>query len=182
MNGTLGLKVYNRLKKIRDRMDKVIEHLIVGLLVLLVATITFQVLYRFVIVKFVAFSFPFTEEIAIYSMVWGTYLAMGVCLKEGMHSSVNILADRFTGLKKYILYFVLRILMLFFIFFVIYNGANLAFNSFIFKTPTLQIPMAFIYLAPVVGMALMLFQIIVEFMGLVFNNEDPFAIKIEGGA
>jgi TRAP-type C4-dicarboxylate transport system permease small subunit len=183
MGGIFGLKAYNRLKRIRNGMDKVIEHLIVFLLALLVATVAFQVIYRFIIVKFFSFSFPFTEEMAIYSMVWVTYLAIGICLKEGMHATVTIISDRLSNIHlKYILYFGLRILMTFFILFVIYNGANLAFGSFTFKTSTLGIPMTFIYLAPVVGSILMMFQIIVEFFGVIFNNEDPFADKTKGGA
>lgn len=178
-----GLKAYHQLKKIRDRMDNVIEHMIAIMLMLLLATVSFQVIYRFVIVKFVSFSFPFTEELAIYLMVWVTYLAIGICLKEGMHATVTILSDRIANDRiKYLLYFVLRTLMVFFVLFVIYIGTDLALASFIFKTPTLRIPMAFIYLAPVVGSALMLYQMIVEFLGVILNKEDPFANKSEGGA
>ena len=52
MGSTSVVEVYNRLKKIRDGIDKVLEHIVVIMMAFLVATVAFQVFYRFVIVKF----------------------------------------------------------------------------------------------------------------------------------
>ncbi|MDR1519077.1 MAG: hypothetical protein LBU23_02905, partial [Planctomycetota bacterium] len=58
--------------------------LIAGVLIALcAAALLFQVLYRFVIVKFFTFSFPFTEEFARYALIWSAYLCLGMGLREG---------------------------------------------------------------------------------------------------
>jgi TRAP-type C4-dicarboxylate transport system permease small subunit len=180
MNAFL-LQLYQCLKKIRDGLDKVLEPTVVWMMVLLVATITFQVLYRFVIVKIFSFSFPFTEEAAIFLMIWSTYLTIAICLKEGMHASVNIIPDRLPDKYKRILYFIVRFLMVAFILFVIDQGTALVSRSFIFTSPTLRLPMAYIYLAPVVGGGLMLFQILVELLEVAVNKTAPFITTNNGG-
>jgi TRAP-type C4-dicarboxylate transport system permease small subunit len=181
MNTTLLFKLYQCLKKVRDGIDKVIEPIAVALMALLVATISFQVLYRFIIVKIFSFSFPFTEEVAIFLMIWSTYLTIAICLKEGMHAAVNILPDRLPYKYKRIIYFILRFLMTVFILFVIIQGIDLASRSFIFKSPTLRLPMTYIYLAPVIGGGLMLFQIFVELLEVVVTKIDPFTTTDNGG-
>jgi len=167
---------YEKLKHVRDVIDAALEPIIVVMLALLLAAVSFQVLYRFIIVKLFSFSFPFSEELAIWLLVWITYLSIGICLKEGMHAVVDILIKKLKPRNQAFLYIVLRLFMTAFLLLVVVVGTDLAVSSYNFKSPTMQLPMTFLYLAPVVGSCLMLFQILVEFLGVCFHDQEFFGV------
>ena len=169
--------VYRTSKSIRDVLDWIIERLLVVFMIVLVFSVVLQVLYRFVIVKYVAFSLPFTEELARYLLVWITYLALGVCLKEGLHASFTVLSDTMAPRAGRILHFGIRALMLVFIGVVLQYGIPLALSSTQFTSPTLEVPLALMYAAPCVGLLLIGYQVLVECLGMVTDNEGSFHRK-----
>ncbi len=172
---TQSLKIlYKRVSKINDTIDRLLEPIIVAMMTLLLLTVSFQVLYRFVIVKFYSLPLPFSEELALWLLIWVTYLAIGICLKEGMHAAVDIVAQKLNKKIQVGFYFFLRFLMLILIVTVIIVGIDLALGALRFKSPTLRIPMTFLYLAPVVGSVLMLFQMFVEAVGVLSREVVPF--------
>lgn len=77
-------KLYLNLKKISDCLQRVLETIAAFLIIVCSLALLFQVFYRFIIIKYVSFSFPFTEEIAKYALIWSVYLMIGICLKEGL--------------------------------------------------------------------------------------------------
>ena len=104
MESSRGANLYQKTKRFSQRLDSVIEKIVVAMMALLVLAIVFQVLYRFVIVQFVSFSFPFTEEFARYMLMWITYLSLGICFKEGMHACVTFLHSALPKKGKMVLY------------------------------------------------------------------------------
>jgi len=152
----------------------------VAMLAVLVLTIVFQVLYRFVIVKFVSFSIPFTEELARYLLMWITYLILGVCFKEGMHASVSFLSTALPKRGKLALYFFIRAAMLVFLGIVLARGIRITGRSWHYMTPTLEWPMAVLYMAVVVGAVLMILQVLLELYGVLTGREEPFATEKKG--
>ncbi|NLI22982.1 MAG: TRAP transporter small permease [Clostridiales bacterium] len=174
--------MYRKMRKIQDRVDGVLEKLAVAMLALLVLTIVFQVLYRFVIVRFVAFSFPFTEELARYLMMWFTYLILGVCFKEGMHASVTIVSAALPKRGKLILYGFIRAGMLAFLGVALVMGVRITGRSWLYTTPTLQLPMAVLYAAVVVGAVLMALQILLEMYAVFTGLEEPFTTENRGNS
>ena len=182
MKQSKGVVLYRKLKRAGDRLDRILERLAVIMLALLVATIAFQVLYRFVIVKIVAFSFPFTEEFARYLLMWITYVVLGVCFKDGMHSGVSFLSSALPRKGKLVLFTLIRTAMLGFMGVVLVKGLQITSKSWNYTTPTLELPMAVLYLAVVVGAVLMLLQIILEMLGVFTGEIEPFATENKGEA
>lgn len=177
MNFTKAL--YRKLKSLGDKFDNFLK-IVVGVQIGLAAlTILFQVFYRFIIVKFVSFSFPFTEEFSRYMIIWSAYLAIGICLKEGLHASVGIVPNILNDKGKKILYLFQRLLMIGFLIVVLYYSKGLLETTAMFKTPTMRWPGYVIYSSVPVGCFLMLMQILIEMLGVAVNEKKPFAHHIE---
>lgn len=180
MEPSRGALLYQKLKRIGDRLDSVLEKIVAVLMALLVLAIVFQVLYRFVIVKFVSFSFPFTEEFARYMLMWITYLILGVCFKDGMHACVAFLSAALPKKGKMALYIIIRTAMLGFLGVVFTMGLRITSRAWHYTTPTLEWPMAVLYLAVVVGSVLMALQILLEMLGVFSGQAEPFATEKKG--
>jgi C4-dicarboxylate transporter DctQ subunit len=166
--------IYRAMDSLSSLVNKFLGWL-AGLLIALCAlALLFQVFYRFVIIKFFSFSFPFTEEFARYALIWASYLCLGVCLKEGSQASINFLYDRLGGMPKLILYLVTRIFMIIFLAVAIYYGTIIVDNNSIFKSATLGIPGTYLFSAPVVGCILMGYETITEIIGVLSGELKPF--------
>ncbi len=166
--------IYRAMDSLSSCVNKLLGW-IAGLLIALCAVaLLFQVLYRFVIVKFFSFSFPFTEEFARYALIWSSYLCLGICLKEGSQASVNFLYDRLKGRPKTVLYLVTRAFMLVFLAVAVYYGMIIVDNNAIFKSATLRIPGTYLFSAPVFGCVLMAYETITEILGVLSGELQPF--------
>lgn len=167
-----------RLYAAMDRLSSAVAKLlqaIAGLLIALcTAALLFQVLYRFVIVKFVSFSFPFTEEFARFALIWSAYLCLGICLKEGSQASVNFVYDRLGQKPKLWLYSLTRLLMSVFLIVALVYGVIVTKNNMIFKSATLRVPGLYLYSAPVLGCLLMTYEMITEWLGVLCGKLKPF--------
>ena len=165
------------MNKLSGILNKVFEMMAAVLIVLCTAALIFQVLYRFIIVKFFSFSFPFTEEFARYALIWAAYLSIGACLKEGSHAVVNIVFDKLRGKGKMALYCLTRVIMVVFLFVAIWYGVQVVQNNAIFKSTTLRIPGIFLYSAPVFGCIWMLYEAVVEWLGVICGELVPFTVR-----
>ncbi len=174
--------LYFALDRLSRKISKALEWLAALLIALCTAALLFQVLYRFIIIKFVSFSFPFTEEFARYALIWSAYLCIGICLKEGSHAAVNLIFDRLSGKGRQALYHLTRILMLVFLFVAIRYGVEVARNNIIFKSSTLRIPGVYLYSAPVAGCLLMLYETLTEWVGVACGELQPFDAGSKRGA
>lgn len=171
--------VYRSIRKITDKGHRILEVLSGGFLGLSAVVILFQVFYRFVIVQFVSFSFPFTEEFARYLIIWSTYLILGVCLKEGMHATVDVLAKKLTNRGKIINYAVIRLVMVFFLITVLIVSKDLILMMARFKTPTLRWPSHRFYLSVVFGCISMLWETLLEVFGVLVGEVEPLLSIME---
>lgn len=78
--------------------DRIISRIICILFLAMVICIFCGVINRTVIKA----SIPWTEEIARYSMIWMTFLSIGMGLKKGAHIGVEILVSKLAPLKRHI--------------------------------------------------------------------------------
>ena len=156
-------------------VNRLLEAIAGVLIALCTAALLFQVLYRFVIVKFFSFSFPFTEEFARYALIWASYLCIGMCLKEWSQSSVNFLCDRLHGGPRLAVYCLTRAFVLIFLVVALYYGIVIVGNNRFFKSTTLRIPGFYLFCAPVAGCALMMYETITELLGVLCGEMQPFA-------
>ena len=170
--------IYFFLCKVSDILQKPLEFLIAFFMYAGVLAIVFQVLYRYVLVRIFTFSFPYTEEFSRYALIWMTFLGAGIVLKEGTLISLSLLYDRLRGISKYALYYVTRVLMLFFMFAVIRYGIDFLPFAQMFRSPVLGISGVFLYMMPVVGCILMSYETIVDVFGVISGEQEPFTRRM----
>jgi TRAP-type C4-dicarboxylate transport system permease small subunit len=167
-------KVYLFFNKLSEFFQKPLEFMIAVFLYTGVLAVIFQVLYRYILVKFFHFSFPYTEEYSRYTIIWITYLGAGIVLKEGNLVSLNLLYDRLDGIPKYVMYFITRAMMVVFMYIIIRYGFGYFPQARMFKSPVIRISGVFLYMMPVLGCILMLYETIVEIFGVICGELKPF--------
>lgn len=170
---------YKSLNQLSKRMARGLEGLSALLIFICFLTLLFQVLYRFVIVKFFSFSFPFTEEFARYLLVWTVYLIAGVNLRDGSMVSVNFIYDRLGIKGKMVLYYFTRAMVILFLSVTFFYALQVVHQNFGYRSSTLRIPGWFLFLAPVAGVILMSFETIVEVCGVLSGDIEPFGKRME---
>lgn len=174
MNLNTIRKIYGTLNKISGVAQKILEAVVAFLILTCALDLFFQVIYRFIIIKFFSFSFPFTEEYARYALIWVTYLCAGMCLKNGSMASVNFIYDRLKLPARRILYYFTRVLFIIFLIVGIRFGFQHILNSQIYKSPVMRVPGVYLYSAPFVGCILMIYEMITEVLGVICGEIEPF--------
>lgn len=167
-------RTYQTLNAVSGGVQKVLEGVAAFLIATCALDLLFQVFYRFVIIKFVSFSFPFTEEYARYALIWSTYLCAGICLKNGSMASVNILYDRLKPVPKLVLYYATRLVFAVFLAVGLIYGWQAMVHSRIYLSPVMRVPGIFLYSAPFVGCVLMTFETVTELLGVITGELQPF--------
>ncbi len=175
----LWYRIYGRLDRLSKVASKGLECATALFVLASFLTLLFQVLYRFVIVKFFAFSFPFTEEFARYLLIWTVYLLIGVNLREGSMVAISFVYDRTRGRAKTALYFLTRLLMLAFLVIAFIFAVRVVRQNLGFRSSTLRAPGIALFLAPAIGLALIGFETLVEIIGVAGGAIDPFASRGE---
>lgn len=167
-------KLYSVMDSFSHCVRKFLEFFCALLLFLCFLTLLFQVFYRMIIVKFVAFSFPFTEEFARYVLIWITYLISGVNIYEGSMVAINFIYDRAGLSARYILFFVTRCLSLIFVGVVLFYSLIIIGQNLNYHSSTLQAPGWLLFSAPTVGMLLIGYEVITETIGVLSGKLFPF--------
>jgi len=167
-------KLYYGLNKISNAICKVLSILIVGVVVMNAGSVLLQVLNRYIIVKISNLSFPWTEELARYSMIWLCYLALPIVYREGSMAQLDLIFDRLGKKGKMALYILTRILCLVFIAVAVYFGIHIVQTRIMFKSSILRAPGYTLYSAPIFGCVLMAYEIITEMIGVFSGVLEPF--------
>jgi TRAP-type C4-dicarboxylate transport system permease small subunit len=126
------------------------------LMFLMVAVITAQVISRYV------FGSPFTwsEELGRYTFVWMSFLGMAVGMKYGSHIALDILEKKLTGVSQKSLVLFNNLLLTVFGVLLTYSGYMLVQVGSRQTSPSLGIPMQFVYMViPISGVILLYFVI-----------------------
>lgn len=137
---------------------KLEEYLLVATIIVLVALVSLQVFFRFV----VNFSFGWSEELARYLLIWVAWISASYAVQHNAHIRVEILKDRFSGVVKKSIEVLVLVISLGFSIFLAVEGTK--FISLIKITsqgsPSLGIPMWIVYLAVPIGGTLMAIRFI----------------------
>lgn len=141
-----------------------LEHVIVKLLyyvcallmLVMVSVVTAQVVSRYVFGN----PFTWTEELARYVFVWMSMLGTAVGVKYGAHIALDLLEKKLRGLARQILIAVNQLLILAFGGFLAYSGFKLIQIGARQTSPTLSLPMEWVYVViPVSGLLIIFFVI-----------------------
>lgn len=123
-----------------------------------------------------ASNFAWIEEAVRFMNVFLVFIALGLALEQGRHVGIDTLRDKLPdGIRKTILRMIDAIGFLFSIY-LAWLGTILV--DFVLSTgqrsPTLNIPIGWVYLAPVIGFGLLALRFGLSFVGLIdrFNQQN----------
>lgn len=126
---------------------------------LLVIDVVWQVFSRYILNA----PSTFTDELARFLLIWVSLLGAAYYSGQNMHIAINVLPDRLSPSNRVRLQIFIRILIILFVLCVlVIGGGTLVYYTFTFLqiTPSLQIPMALVYLiGPISGLLIIYYKI-----------------------
>ena len=167
-------KLYFTLNKVSNVICKILSGLIVAVVIINAGSVLLQILNRYVIVKVSDLSFPWTEELSRYSMIWLCYLALPIVYREGSMAQLDLIFDRLGRKGTMALYILTRILCLIFIVIAVYFGIHVVRTRIMFTSSMLHAPGYMLYSAPIFGCILMAYEIVTEMIGVFSGILEPF--------
>lgn len=143
----------------RDKVDAALRVVLVSLMALLVVDVVWQVFSRYVL----GAPSTFTDELARFLLIWVSLLGAAYASGRNMHIGIDILPSRLAPTSRLTLDIFIDLLVVVFVFAVLVFGAGmLVYTTYTYRqlTPTLQIPMAFVYLVgPISGLIIIYYKL-----------------------
>lgn len=173
--------LYKRLDRLEDRIHKCFEVCGVILLAAAFLSIFVQVLYRFVISKFLILPLSFTEELSRFCLFWLIYLELPITVKQGLESANTFFINKCQGAPKLCLYIIVQCICLFvaavaFKYSFVVLGTNRTYRS-----PAMGLPGFMMYLPVTIGMTFIFFRYLIDVLGIVTKEKEPFENVGHGG-
>ena len=127
-------------------------------------------------------SMPWTEELALYSMVYMVLLGTELGLRDGTQVSVTALTSKLEGKRSgKILEIIARAIVIYFVFMMFTNGNALVAKQI--KTaqtsPVMNIPMYILYLSLSISFGLMMVTQTLMLIGRIFNLPMESITKVD---
>lgn len=154
--------------KICRPLEKVFTAVIGLLLLWATLLLCFNVITRYIF----GFSLSWAEEMTTYSIIWITFLGCGICVRRGLHVSVDAFVQMLPGNGKWL-------------FKILANLVCLAFSAILLAvgwmltskvgasgqlSPAMMIPVKFVYAALPVGAGFMILEYLDVIVNLVVNR------------
>ncbi|QQK76521.1 TRAP transporter small permease [Salicibibacter cibarius] len=131
------------------------EYLLIILSCFTVIVIFSQVVMRYVL----GASLPWSEEIARYAFIWMIYIGVSYGVKKHRHLGVDAFSMLFEKQGKVIIGVTANVCFLIFAVVITYYGLDIVVRI-TRESAALQIPMEWVYAAPVTGMVLTIIRLI----------------------
>ena len=151
------------IRAVKGVLDKILETIVMLCVGLLVLDVLWQVFTR----KILGNPSKWTEELAVFLLIWVALLGSAVALGRGSHLGIDYFASKlnpkFRNLTETISFFTI---VLFSVYVMLYGGMDLVKSTFELGqvSPVFGLKMGYVYLAvPVSG----LFMLIYSLIGLV---------------
>lgn len=143
----------------RKLVDKVTRTTLIFLMSVLVINVVWQVFSRYILNA----PSTFTDELARFLLIWVSLLGVAYLSGQNAHISIDLLKNKLKPPSRFKLQLVIHSIIILFAFFVlVIGGGNLVYITFTYTqlTPTLQIPMAYIYLiGPLCGLLVIYYKL-----------------------
>jgi len=107
-------------------------------------------------------SLPWYEEAGKYMMVWMTFMACPIALKQGGHAGVQIIHDMMPGRLKQLNWLIILTIAGIVIWMILWQGAELAWFARNQTPSSFDMPFIFVYMCMPLG-ALVMFIVLIEF-------------------
>ena len=146
------------MKKLKLKIDKIIEYLLVGLLTLMVFNVSWQVFSRFIIGD----PSSWTEELTRYLLIWLGMIGAGYVTGQKMHLAIDYFANKAVEpARTYIEIFIHVAVLLFALAVMVIGGSNLVGVTLYLQqiSASLQIQLGYVYLAlPISGVLIIFYS------------------------
>ena len=147
------------MKVLYDRLNRLIEGLLIVIFGLLVLDVLWQVFARYVLNQ----SYSFTEEFARFALIWLAVVGAAYLNGRRVHLSMDFLLNKLSPEKRSKRLQVIEALMLLFALVVMVGGGgNLVFTTLDLgqTSPAMRISLGYVYaIVPVSGLLIVFFSI-----------------------
>jgi len=164
------MTVFRSIKKVLDRS---LELLVIVVVAVLVVDVLWQVFTRFVLKN----PSTWTEELAVFMLIWVSLLGAAVALNRGSHLGIDYFVGKLSPKKRlYTEIFAFLCILIFSLTVMVFGGIDLVGSTLKLEqiSPALGIKVGYVYLAvPISGLFLVLYSAIGMFERLIqsFKNE-----------
>lgn len=143
------------------KVNKIMDGVSVLCMVLILLLVIAQVAMRYI------FNSPLTwsEELAVFVMIWLTFIGSLICMRDKEHIEVTILVDHLPRTLQRIVVAFSRLASVFFLLVVAYYGSDLVMENMTVTSPANKISMGLVYtIIPLssIGMAFYLVKAIAK--------------------
>ena len=160
--------------KVKKALDKTLEILVMVVVAVLVVDVLWQVFTRYVLNN----PSSWTEELAIFLLIWVALLGAAVALNRGAHLGIDYFVGKLD--KKTRIYteiFVFFCVACFSFFVMILSGIDLV-RTLVQTSPALGIRMGYVYLAvPISGAFMLLYSVLAFAERLILCLKHPEKIE-----
>ncbi|HZW68347.1 MAG TPA: TRAP transporter small permease [Pseudogracilibacillus sp.] len=134
-------------------MNLILKHVLNLVFAVLTTAVFTQVIFRFVLKKPLAW----TEELAIYCLVWLTFLGAAYALSQRAHIGVDFFIQLFPLAVRKVIYTVATFISLVFYLIMVSYGYRLMIQGFAQTSSVFKIPMGAVYsVIPISGIILII--------------------------
>lgn len=145
-------------------MKKVVDNLTRGTMALLMGALVLCVVWQVVSRYILNVPSTFTDELARFLLIWVSLLGAAYLSGQNAHVSIDLFSQRLSPLGQRNLAILINVLIIVFVFSVlVFGGGRLVYTTFTYMqlTPSLQIPMAFVYMiGPICGLLVTFYKLI----------------------
>jgi TRAP-type C4-dicarboxylate transport system permease small subunit len=153
----------------RQKIDKVLEHILVALMAINTLDVLWGVFTRYVMGAQASWS----EELARFLLIWIGILGAAWASGKNMHLAIDLFPSSLDPVRRRKLYKYIDVLIIIFAFFVmVIGGARLVYVTFILGqvSAALQLPLAWVYIVlPISGLLVIYYKA----DDLLNNNPQP---------
>ena len=144
---------------LRQRIDKIIEIVLVAIMSILVIDVLWQVFSRYVL----AAPSSFTDELAGFLLIWVGLLGAAYVAGKNEHLAIDLMLQKLKGVKRRRLQnFINAIVGVFALFVMVIGGSWLVYTRFYLgvKSAALALPLGYVYLILPVSGILIIYYVI----------------------
>jgi TRAP-type C4-dicarboxylate transport system permease small subunit len=141
------------------KFNKYLEYFLATLMALMLISVCWQVLTRYVL----ATPSSFTDELARYLLIWIGTLGAAYTSGKRLHLAIDLLPSSLEGRSKYRLSILINLLIILFAFTtMVIGGSRLVYITYTLgqTSAAMQIPLAYVYtIIPISGAMIVFFKI-----------------------
>jgi C4-dicarboxylate transporter DctQ subunit len=143
------------------------ERVIALILLFNMAIVFWAVICRYVLLR----PQSWIQETAIFLMVWAAFIGSSIATRKKMHVKVTFLSERLPLKYRNLLDIIIYLLIILFLIIIIKYSITMIQTTKLSRSPSLRIPMYWVYSSVPVGSALILLQTLENFIRNIFHYQ-----------